>query len=136
MIKPIIKDENFLSIKSSKCTNQDVYIARDLKDTLNFHKKECAGMAANMIGYSKNMIIVNAGYLDLILVNPKIIKKSNPYQTQEGCLSLMGQRNTIRYRQITVEYQDVNFKKHVQVFTDFTAQVIQHEIDHCNGILI
>lgn len=136
MIQPIIHDEKFLSLKSKKATNKDKQIIQDLKDTLKEHSQECVGMAANMIGQLKNIIIVHTDMKDLILINPKIIKKSNPYFTKEGCLSLLGERETKRFQTIEVEYLTENFIKTKSKFIGFTAQIIQHEIDHCNGILI
>lgn len=136
MIKPIMKDTNFLSKKSDVCSKKDMYIAKDLEDTLNFYKKVCVGMAANMIGYSKRMIIVNAGIFNVVMINPKILSKKDPYETKEGCLSLLGERSTTRYNEIVVEYFDVKQKKHTQKFTEFTAQIIQHEMDHLEGIII
>ena len=136
MIQPIIHDEKFLSLKSKKATNKDRDVIQDLKDTLKAHSHECVGMAANMIGQLKNIIIVHTESEDLIMVNPKIIKKSNPYITKEGCLSLLGERETQRFKTIEVLYLTENFIKAKSKFTDFTAKIIQHEIDHCNGILI
>ena len=136
MIKPIVKDEFFLSIKSEVCTKKDIPIAKDLMDTLSFHKKSCVGLAANMIGYSKRMIIVDSGFIPVVMINPKLLKKEDPYQTMEECLSLVGSRKTTRYRKITVQYFDTQFKKHIQVFSDISAQIIQHEMDHLEGIII
>lgn len=136
MIQPIMKDETFLSKKSQKATNKDKQIIQDLKDTLKAHSHECVGMAANMIGQLKTIIIVHTELQDLILVNPKIIKKSNPYITQEGCLSLVGERETKRFETIEVEYLTENFTKTKSKFSGFTAQIVQHEIDHCQGIII
>ena len=136
MIQPIMHDEEFLRKKSSKATNKDKKIIQDLKDTLKAHSHECVGMAANMIGQLKTIIIVHTEIEDLILVNPKIIKKSNPYMTEEGCLSLQGQRETKRFEVIEVEYLTENFTKKRTKFAGFTAQIVQHEIDHCSGILI
>ncbi|MDO4621297.1 MAG: peptide deformylase, partial [Lachnospiraceae bacterium] len=100
------------------------------------HKHECVGMAANMIGIKKNIIIVDTGLMPLVMFNPVITKKSGKYETEEGCLSLVGVRPCTRYKEITVEYQDMNFKKHTQVFKNWTAQIIQHECDHLQGIII
>ena len=136
MIKPIVHDEKFLSIPSTKCTKMDVWIIKDLQDTLKAHDKECVGMAANMIGYSKRMIIVQFGMLPIVMINPVITSKRDAYSVMEGCLSLDGQRETKRYKQITVEYLDVNFKKVKQKYSGFVAQIIQHEVDHCDGIII
>lgn len=136
MIKPIVRDILFLSRKSEKATKEDVKIIQDLQDTLKANREHCVGMAANMIGYTKNIIIVNVGLIDMIMINPKIIKKYLPFETEEGCLSLDGVRTTKRYRKIEVEFEDINFRKQSKKFEDWTAQIIQHEIDHCNGIII
>ena len=129
MIKPIMKDEAFLAIKSVPATKMDTQVAQDLKDTLQAYSDQCVGMAANMIGVSKNIIIFAIGPAQIVMYNPKITKKSRPYKVKEGCLSLEGES-------ITVEYQDESFKKCKQAYSGFVAQIIQHEIDHCNGIII
>lgn len=126
----------FLQKKSTSATRLDANIIKDIQDTLLANKKSCVGMAANMIGYSKRIIIVDTGLITMTMLNPKIIKKSESYETEEGCLSLIGIRKTKRYNKIEVEYEDVSFKKHIGKFNGFTAQIIQHEIDHCNGIII
>lgn len=136
MIQPIMKDINFLSIPSTPATKLDSNVAQDLKDTLSFYSDRCVGMAANMIGVSKNIIIFSVGPYQIVMFNPKITKKSKPYKTEEGCLSLNGQRACTRYEKITVEYQDESFKKQIQSYEGFVAQIIQHEIDHLNGIII
>ena len=136
MIKTIVKDVFFLGQKSTEATKEDLYLAKDLRDTLEFHKDACVGMAANMIGVSKNIIIFAIGPAQIVMYNPKITKKSRPYKVKEGCLSLEGERNTTRYENITVVYQDESFKKCKQSYSGFVAQIIQHEIDHCNGIII
>ena len=137
MIKTIVKDVFFLGQKSTEATKEDLYLAKDLRDTLEFHKDACVGMAANMIGVKKNIIVVSMGLQQVILVNAKIVKSVKPYETEEGCLSLLGgPRKAIRYDEIEVEYQDVDFKKKKEKFTGWTAQIIQHEIDHVNGVLI
>ena len=136
MIKPIIHDETFLAKKSVPATKMDTQIGQDLKDTLRFHADECVGMAANMIGISKNIIIFSIGPAQILMYNPLIVKKTKPYKVKEGCLSLQGQRETMRYENITVEYEDEFFKKSKQTYSGFVAQIIQHEIDHCNGIII
>ncbi len=136
MIKPIMKDTFFLSQKSKPATKADKQIGQDLLDTLHAHSHECVGMAANMIGEQKNIIVVHTQVMDILMYNPKIVSQKQPYKTQEGCLSLIGQRPTTRYETITVEYQDHNFKKQKKTFSGFTAQIIQHEIDHTNGIVI
>lgn len=136
MIKPIVKDIFFLNQKSEKATKADTQIIKDLQDTLTAHKDSCVGMAANMIGYNKRIIIVTVGMINMVLVNPIIVKKAFPYETEEGCLSLEGVRKTTRYKEIEVEFEDISFKKQRRKFSDWTAQIIQHEIDHCDGIII
>lgn len=136
MIRPIVKDVFFLQQPSLPATVYDKQVAIDLLDTLKAHKNECVGMAANMIGARKNIIVVSVGPLGVAMFNPKIVKKEAPYKTQEGCLSLTGVRETTRYRVIEVEYQDMNFKKQRGKFIGQTAQIIQHECDHLQGILI
>ena len=136
MIKPIVKDMFFLGQKSEPSTETDKQVAIDLKDTLAAHRVECVGMAANMIGYKKQTIIVSLGIADLIMHNPVIIGKSGEYETEEGCLSLTGTRKTTRYKEIEVKYQDINFKEQTQKFSGFPAQIIQHEVDHLEGIII
>ncbi len=136
MVKAIVKDIMFLGQKSEPATKEDLYIAQDLKDTLAAHRDGCVGMAANMIGYKKNMIIVSLGIVDLVMLNPVITKKYGPYETEEGCLSLTGVRKTTRYQKITVKYQDTSMKPRVQEFSGWAAQIIQHECDHLEGIII
>lgn len=136
MIRPIMRDVFFLGQKSEPATKEDAGVIVDLLDTLQANAEQCVGMAANMIGIRKNIIVVNVGFMNLPMVNPKIIKKDIPYQTEEGCLSLIGVRKTTRYQNIEVEYQDASFVKRRQKFSGWTAQIIQHEIDHCNGIII
>lgn len=136
MIKPIVKDVMFLGQKSQRATEADKQIIADLQDTLKAHRDGCVGMAANMIGYKKNVIIVSMGFVDMIMINPVITKKSGAFQTEEGCLSLAGVRPTTRYKEIEVEYQDVNFTKQKQKFSGYVAQIIQHEVDHLEGIII
>ena len=136
MVKTIVKDIFFLNQKSELATIADKQVGVDLLDTLNAHEKECVGMAANMIGVKKNIIVVNIGFANLVMFNPRIIKKIKPYEIEEGCLSLVGVRKTTRYEEITVEYEDMNFKKQKGTYLGFVAQIIQHEIDHCNGIVI
>ena len=136
MIKPICKDIFFLGQKSEPATIADKQVGKDLLDTLQAHANECVGMAANMIGVKKNIIVVNMGIMNMVMFNPVITKKAKPFETEEGCLSLTGVRKTTRYEEITVEYQDMSFKKHTQSFTGWTAQIIQHEVDHLRGIII
>ena len=136
MIKSIVRDTFFLSQKSDPATKQDLSVGQDLRDTLQANRDRCVGMAANMIGVRKRIIIVHVGLTDLVMFNPVITKKSAPYEAEEGCLSLDGVRKTTRYQNIEVEYLDSSWKKHRQRFSGWTAQIIQHEIDHLNGILI
>lgn len=136
MIKPIIKDTFLLSRKSTLATVLDLHTADDLADTLKAHKAECVGMAANMIGVSKCIIVVMVGDVIITMFNPKITRTVKPYDTNEGCLSLSGTRPVKRYETIDAEFYDRNFKKQKSTFSGFTAQIIQHEIDHCNGIII
>ena len=137
MQKPIMKDPLFLSQKSTAADPKaDAQVIRDLQDTLRANRDSCVGMAANMVGVKKNIIIVAIGPMDLVMLNPRITKKQGLYETEEGCLSHTGTKKTTRYQTIEVAYMDPNGKKHTGTFTDFTAQVIQHEIDHLDGVLI
>ena len=136
MIKKVIHDPLFLSQKSSDATEADKQVIIDLLDTLKANLDHCVGMAANMIGVLKNIIIVADGPRHLIMVNPTITEKTGKFETEEGCLSLPGIRPCTRYKNITVAYLDENFKKQRKRFSGWTAQIIQHEIDHCNGVLI
>lgn len=136
MIKPIVKDVFFLAQKSEPATQQDVSVGQDLQDTLTANRERCVGMAANMIGVKKRIIIVNIGLMNLVMYNPVILKKDTPYETEEGCLSLDGVRKTTRYQNIEVEYLDGSWKKHRQKFSGWTAQIILHEMDHLEGVII
>ena len=136
MNKPIVKDIFFLGQKSEPATKQDISVGQDLMDTLRANQDRCVGMAANMIGVKKRIIIVNVGILNLVMYNPVIVKKDSPYETEEGCLSLIGVRKTTRYQNIEVEYYDSTWKKHRQAYSGWTAQIIQHECDHLEGIII
>ena len=137
MIKELVHDPLFLGIKSKPATKEDNIIAADLLDTLKAHQETCVGMAANMIGKSVRIIAFNDNGRYTIMYNPEIIGKSAPYETEEGCLSLLGgPRKTTRYQMIKVRYQDDRIRNKTQTYTGFTAQIIQHEVDHCNGILI
>lgn len=137
MIKELIHDPIFLSLKSEVVTKEDLQVAEDLLDTLIAHKDGCVGMAANMIGERKRIIaFVNEGTY-MVMFNPQIIKKSEPYETEEGCLSLLGgPRKCKRYKSIKVQWQTSEMQTRIKTFTGFPAQIIQHEIDHCDGILI
>ena len=136
MIKPIVRDMFFLSQKSEEASKEDMPVGQDLQDTLQANREHCVGMAANMIGIRKRIIIVNIGFVNMVMYNPVILKKDTPYETEEGCLSLDGVRKTTRYQNIEVEYQDSNWKKHRQQYSGWTAQIIQHEMDHLNGVII
>ena len=136
MIKPIMKDVLFLSQKSETATKNDLSVGQDLMDTLRANQAHCVGMAANMIGVKKRVIIVSMGIMNVVMYNPVIVKKDTPYETEEGCLSLIGVRKTTRYQNIEVEYYDSSWKKHRQAYSGWTAQIIQHECDHLEGIII
>ena len=136
MIKPIMRDIFFLGQKSVEATAEDMGTVRDLKDTLNANKERCVGMAANMIGVKKRIIIVDMGFVSVVMFNPVILKKDSPYETEEGCLSLDGTRKTTRYRNIEVEYTDMGGKRQKQKYSGQIAQIIQHECDHLDGIII
>ena len=136
MVREIIKDAFLLSQKSVPATPEDLPIARDLLDTLAAHREGCVGMAANMIGDRKRIIVFDNDGTDMVMFNPEIVKQSGPYEAEEGCLSLSGVRKAKRWQSIKVKYQNENFQIRLKTFTGWTAQIIQHEIDHCNGILI
>lgn len=136
MVRPICKDVFFLGMKAEKATVKDVPIANDLLETLKAHESECVGMAANMIGENKRIIAVNDEGNYRLMLNPEIVRKEGPYEAEEGCLSLTGTRKTQRFETIVVRYQTVTFKKQEKRFTGWTAQIIQHEVDHCEGIII
>ncbi len=136
MIKPIVTDVFFLGQKSEQAVKQDLPVGQDLQDTLQANRERCVGMAANMIGVKKRIIIVNMGLMNLVMFNPVLIRKDTPYETEEGCLSLPGVRKTTRYRNIEVEYLDGSWKKHRQKYSGWTAQIIQHELDHLEGRII
>ena len=137
MIKEIIHDPIFLGIKSEIATKEDLQVAQDLLDTLVAHKDGCVGMAANMIGVRKRIIVFDNEGEYMTMFNPEIIKKSGPYDAEEGCLSLLGgPRPCKRYKTIKVQWQTVEFQTRIKTFTGWSAQIIQHEIDHCDGVLI
>lgn len=136
MIREIVKDPLFLARKSLPATALDLPVARDLRDTLTAHRAGCVGMAANMIGVLKRIIIFADGLGATVMLNPEITKKTGPYETEEGCLSLEGVRPTTRFQTIRVRYLDESMRTQTKQYTGFAAQVIQHEIDHCDGILI
>ena len=138
MIRSIMKDEFFLAQKSVPAVNceEDIQVARDLLETLEAHKEGCVGMAANMIGVSKRIIAFDNEGSYMVMFNPEIVKCSDRYEAEEGCLSLTGTRKTKRWKSIKVQYQNEQFQTRFKTFTGWTAQIIQHEIDHCNGIII
>ncbi len=136
MIRSIEKDPFFLGRKSRPATAEDLPAAQDLKDTLAAHRDGCVGMAANMIGQAVRIIAFDNEGKYAVMLNPEIIRASEPYEAEEGCLSLPGIRKTKRYRSIMVRYQNEQMQTRIKTFTGWTAQIIQHEIDHCNGILI
>ena len=136
MIQPIVHDPLFLTQKSARATPADADTARDLLETLTAHADGCVGMAANMIGVAKRIIAVEAEDGYLVLFNPVILKKSGPYEAEEGCLSLTGTRKTKRFQTIKVQWQNEKFQTRIKTFTSWTAEILQHEIDHCDGVLI
>ena len=136
MVRPIVKDVLFLGQKSIPATPDDIPVADDLLDTLRAHSEECVGMAANMLGVKKCIIVVDLGGMTLEMFNPRIISKSVAYEAVEGCLSLFGVRTVTRYKNIKVEWKTRAFQTKTQTFTGNIAQIIQHEIDHCNGRII
>ena len=136
MIRPIVHDPLFLARPSVPATEADLPIANDLIDTLRANLDRCVGMAANMIGERKRIIAMARGPMVVVMLNPKILSKSGEYETEEGCLSLEGVRKTTRYRSIRLSWQDMQMKEHIGTLDGFQAQIVQHELDHCNGILI
>lgn len=137
MVRELIHDPILLGKKSDNATENDLSVARDLLDTLIFHKETCVGMAANMIGVKKRIICFDCDGEYMTMLNPEIVSSSMAYETKESCLSLLGEsRTTKRYKKIKVKYQTTDLKGRMKTFQGFTAQIIQHEIDHCNGILI
>lgn len=136
MVKKIVKGQHIFARKAQPATEADKQVVTDLLDTLRANRETCVGMAANMIGVNKAIIVVAAGPFEFAMVNPVITRKSGAYQTEEGCLSLDGVRPCTRYEEIEVDYLDANFRKQHGKYTGWTAQIIQHEIDHCNGVVI
>ena len=137
MIKELVHDPLFLALESEVATKDDLHIATDQLETLIAHRDSCVGMAANMIGERKRIIAIDNDGEYMVMINPVILKKDGRYKTQESCLSLLGgPRDTVRYKSIKVQWQTTDFKIKIKTFKDFTAQIIQHEIDHCNGVLI
>lgn len=136
MIRDICKDELFLARKAAPALPEDLPIAQDLLETLIAHKDGCVGMAANMIGVNKRIIAFDNEGTYMVMFNPQIVKQSGGYEAEEGCLSLTGTRKTRRWQSIKVQYQNEKFQTRLKTFTGWTAQIIQHEIDHCDGIII
>lgn len=136
MVREIMKEEAFLAQKAEPATQDDLSVAEDLLDTLIHHKAGCVGMAANMIGSNKRIIAFDNEGEYMVMFNPEIIKRAGPYKAEEGCLSLIGTRKTNRWQSIKVRYQNEKFQTRFQTFTGWTAQIIQHEVDHCEGIII
>ena len=136
MIREICKDEAFLAQKAEPATPADLSIAADLLETLEHHRAGCVGMAANMIGVNKRIIVFDNEGVYQVMYNPEIVKKFAPYETEEGCLSLTGTRPAKRWKSIKVRWQNEKFQERVKTFTGWTAQIIQHELDHCQGIVI
>ena len=136
MVKPIVKDILFLGQKSEEATKNDIAIIDDLIDTLSANLEHCVGLAGNMIGAKKRILVFTVGNLIVPMINPVILKKEKLYETEESCLSLFGSRKTKRYEMIEVEYLDKDFNKQKQVFNGFTAQIIQHKMDNLEGVII
>ena len=136
MVRPIMKDPDFLARPSDPATQEDLPVGQDLLDTLQAHRESCVGMAANMIGVSKRIIVFDDGGKPFLMYNPEIVKRREPYRATEGCLSLEGRRETKRWKTIKVRYQNVGFQTRYKTYDGWTAQIIQHEIDHCDGVLI
>lgn len=136
MIKTIVRDTLFLQQVSKEASKEDLGIGHDLMDTLLANKEICVGLAANMIGYQKRVIVIQMGMIPLVMYNPVLLSKQDEYIAEEGCLSLIGTRKAKRYQTITVTFRDKEWKKQVLTLTDFTAQICQHELDHLEGILI
>ena len=136
MIREIMRDEAFLAQKAEPAGPEDLPLAQDLLDTLAHHQDACVGMAANMIGVNKRVIVFDNQGTYMVMFNPEIVKSSDRYEAEEGCLSLTGIRKTKRWKSIKVQYQNEQFQTRFKTFTGWTAQIIQHEIDHCEGIII
>ena len=136
MVCEIMHDEAFLAQKAEPATPEDLPAAQNMLDTLAAHRDGCVGMAANMIGINKRIIVFDNEGAYMVMFNPEIVKKSEPYQAEEGCLSLSGTRKARRWKSIKVQYQNEKFQTRFKSFTGWTAQIIQHEIDHCEGVLI
>ena len=136
MVREICKDEAFLAQKAEPATADDLVVAQDLLDTLVAHRDGCVGMAANMIGVNKRIIVFDSEGKYMVMFNPVIVRRSDVYEAEEGCLSLTGTRKTKRFRTIKVQWQNEKFQTRIKTFTGWTAEIIQHEIDHCEGMII
>ena len=136
MIRPVVRDVLFLSRKSEPATERDRPLGRDLRDTLQANRDRCVGMAANMIGVNRRAIVVNIGFADVVMFNPVLLARDTPYEAEEGCLSLDGTRRTTRWKNIEIEYFDEGWKPRRQRFSGWIAQIIQHEMDHLEGVII
>ena len=137
MVKELVHDPLLLARKSQPASREDMQVVQDLMDTFAAHRETCVGMAANMIGEFRNIIIFNNEDVTMVMLNPEIIRQEGPYTTKEGCLSLLGgPRETVRYQKIKVRYETTEFQVRLKTFTGWTAEIIQHEIDHCHGVLI
>lgn len=136
MIKPIVTDTEFLAKPSEAATKADRQIVIDLRDTFEAHRDDCVGLAANMIGESKRIIIIEDGRKGLVLLNPQIIRRSGPYEAKESCLSIEGEHTVTRHMTVMVGYSDESFKRKVQTFQGYAAEIVEHEVDHCNGVLV
>ena len=136
MVREIMRDEVFLAQKAEPATPEDLQVAQDLLDTITANRDRCVGMAANMIGVNRRIIVFDNEGTYMTMFNPTIIRKTDPYQTEEGCLSLTGLRPCRRWKKIKVRYQNEKFQERFKVFQGWTAQIIQHEVDHCEGIII
>lgn len=136
MVREIMRDESFLAQKAEPATPADLEVARDLLETLQANQAGCVGMAANMIGVNKRIIAFDNGGTYMVMFNPEIVKRATPYQAEEGCLSLLGVRPAKRWKSIKVQYQNEKFQTRFKTYTGWTAQIIQHEIDHCEGVII
>ena len=136
MVREICKDEAFLAQKAEPTTADDLVVAQDLLDTLVAHRDGCVGMAANMIGVNKRIIVFDSEGKYMVMFNPVIVRRSGVYEAEEGCLSLAGTRKTKRFQTIKVQWQNEKFQTRIKTFTGWTAEIIQHEIDHCEGMII
>lgn len=137
MVKKLVHDPLLLARKSQPASREDMQVVQDLMDTFAAHRETCVGMAANMIGEFRNIIIFDNEDAPMVILNPEIIRQEGPYTTKEGCLSLLGgPRETVRYQKIKVRYETTEFQVRLKTFTGWTAEIIQHEIDHCRGVLI